>query len=382
MNVVFAINVPYPSGMAGSMRIRLFAEYLVKNSYNVKVVSTNQENGNNCKEGNFHGIEYSGLSHLQYSYYLFLVIYPFLVFSKLRALKKKESKNILFIYGDPDIYRAPYIIIGKLLGYKVILDIVEDRALTEESLSIKASINLIFGKIIFPFIIKMIDGVIVISKYLEKKYSSFQALPVVLIPVSAFNLSSHINLDDSIEGPLKIMYAGSFGTKDGVSYLLDSFIQINKEYVNTELFLIGTPSKTIKDKIKRINNSNIHITGYLSDEDYFKTLASADILCMTRINSPFANAGFPFKLGEYLATGNPVIATDVSDIGLYLEDKKNVVLAQPSSSESLIEAIRYLISEPEKRKAIGLMGLKKCEETFNPEINGKKLSSFITKVSI
>ena len=120
----------------------------------------------------------------------------------------------------------------------------------------------------------------------------------------------------------------------------------------------------------------------MSDVDYFKTLASADILCMTRINSPFANAGFPFKLGEYLATGNPVIATDVSDIGLYLEDKKNVVLAQPSSSESLIEAIRYLISEPEKRKAIGLMGLKKCEETFNPEINGKKLSSFITKVSI
>ena len=382
MNVVFAINVPYPSGMAGSMRIRLFAEYLIKNSYNVKVVSTNQENGNNCKEGNSYGIEYSGLSHLQYPYYLFLVIYPFLVFSKLRALKKKESKNILFIYGDPDIYRAPYIVIGKLLGYKVILDIVEDRALTEESLSIKASINLIFGKIIFPFIIKMIDGVIVISKYLEKKYSSFQALPVVLIPVSAFNLSSHINLDYSIEGPLKIMYAGSFGTKDGVSYLLDSFIQINKEYANTKLFLIGTPSKTIKDKIKRINNSNIHITGYLSDEDYFKTLASADILCMTRINSPFANAGFPFKLGEYLATGNPVIATDVSDIRLYLEDKKNVVLAQPSSSESLIEAIRYLISEPEKRKAIGLMGLKKCEESFNPEINGKKLSSFITKVSI
>lgn len=56
---------------------------------------------------------------------------------------------------------------------------------------------------------------------------------------------------------------------------------------------------------------NRHL-GFLVDSAYSDTLSSAGILCMPRINNGYAYAvGFPFKLGEYLATGKPVIATAV-----------------------------------------------------------------------
>ena len=169
MNIIFAINVAYPFGMAGSMRIRLFAEYFSKQDSKTKVLITNQDNGINDRKGIYNGVSYSCLSSTLLPYYVFLILYPVLVFNKLRSEKKIKGDNFLVIYGDADIYTLPFIIAAKVLGYKVILDIVEDRALTEEKLSIKAKINLMFGKIIFPMAVRLIDGIVVISKYLQTR---------------------------------------------------------------------------------------------------------------------------------------------------------------------------------------------------------------------
>ena len=88
MNIIFAINVPYPYGMAGSMRIRLFAEYLAKQSNDVQIIITNQDNGINSKEGSFNQVLFGGVSTIAFSYYLYLTIYPFLVCLKLKLEKK------------------------------------------------------------------------------------------------------------------------------------------------------------------------------------------------------------------------------------------------------------------------------------------------------
>ena len=102
---------------------------------------------------------------------------------------------------------------------------------------------------------------------------------------------------------------------------------------------------------------------------------------MTRIDSKFAQAGFPFKLGEYLATTKPVVATDVSDVSLYLDHLQDIVLAKPSDTKSLVDSIELLIKSPEKRKVIGENGRKKCEKYFNPEINSKMLFDFMKKIN-
>ena len=101
---------------------------------------------------------------------------------------------------------------------------------------------------------------------------------------------------------------------------------------------------------------------------------------MTRIDSSFANSGFPFKLGEYLATGSPVIATEVSDVKFYLTDKQDFVMAQPSDTESLISALEYLVKHPDKRSEIGRNGYNKCKLYFNPKINGKSLMELVERV--
>ncbi len=378
MNILFAINVPYPFGMAGSMRIRLFAEYLSNQKSKTKVLITNQDNGINDIKGVHNGVFYSSLLDRKLPYYIFLFLYPFLVFKKLRSERNIEGNNFLVIYGDTDIYTLPFIISAKILGYKIILDIVEDRLLTQEKLSILARVNLFVGEIIFPLAVRLVDGIVVISKYLEKKYKSVTKLPVILITVSAANLNTKRISKGKKKEFIEIAYSGSFGRKDGVEYLIEAFNQIQYKYDNVRLILIGTPKKGFTNK--KISK-DIEITGYLNDDDYQAKLSNADILCMTRIDSKFAQAGFPFKLGEYLATAQPVVATDVSDVSLYLDHLQDIILAKPSDTKSLVDSIELLIKSPEKRKVIGENGRKKCEKYFNPEINSKMLFDFMKTIN-
>ena len=98
---------------------------------------------------------------------------------------------------------------------------------------------------------------------------------------------------------------------------------------------------------------------------------------MTRFVSPFANAGFPFKLGVYLATGRVVIATDVGDVKNYLVDKRDALIVSPSSAQAIDTAIDYFISNINDMPNIGVNGFERSKEFFNPSINSKMLETFI-----
>ena len=91
----------------------------------------------------------------------------------------------------------------------------------------------------------------------------------------------------------------------------------------------------------------------------------------------FANAGFPFKLGEFLATGKPVIASRVSDVERFLVDRESAMLIQAGSSEAIYKAAEFLLENPEAARAIGERGREVANASFNNEQQGKDLLTFI-----
>ena len=361
------------------MRIRLFAEYLAKLNYTTSVLITNNDNGINKKFGEFNNVRFLSMTPWNLPYYLHILLYPFFAFFNIFKLRKKGNKNIIFIYGGIDFFTLPIILAGKILRFKIIIDLVEDRSLAMENLSIKAKLNLSISEFFLPLTINFCDGLVVISQHLKNKYKKINSIiPISLIPVSAANLRNLRTIHSADKDHINLVYSGSFGIKDGIDFLLKAFIEISKKYSSIRLTLIGTASKNI---IQRASGfSNINITGYLDDEKYWQVLNTADILCMTRIDSPYANAGFPFKLGEYLATGKVVIASRVSDVSNYLVDKKDALIIEPSSSDSIIDAIDFYMKNKDEMSDIGKNGLKKCKQFFNPEINSKMLDNFIAKI--
>jgi glycosyltransferase involved in cell wall biosynthesis len=384
MDALFIVNQPYPLGMAGSKRIRLFAESLAQRGNAVELIIRDNGNYINSPFGKVNNVSFSTLTTRVRNKFIFRLLHSSLLFFRvLKTHFKHDSKErILFIYGDVDIHCLPAFLLAHYLKYKPILDVVEDRSLTDEKINIRTRLNLAFKDFFLPIVLKRCAAIITISKYLEKKYQDYNCPSIVkLIPISATNLSRSKQNDSLVaDSTVTLTYCGSFGLKDGINFLLSAFKEVNKVSTNIQLKLIGEPSAKVFQKYDISNYENIIFTGYLNEEDYWDELANSNVLLMTRTNSNFANAGFPFKLGEYLATGNPVIATKVSDIECYLIDREDAFLIEPSSTESIKLAILEVLSDLDYAKNIGLNGKRKCKEFFDPTKNNLKFLQLIDDV--
>ena len=304
----------------------------------------------------------------------------------LKKSKQSNHKNIIYNYGGPNIQNILFLIYGRLIGYKIICDITEDiRHEFKESFinRIKAKSSLLLLRYLKYFA----DSLIGISEHLVKRLLilSENKIPVFLIPISVnldyFNNNSFTQDYED----LKIFYGGSFNEKDGLEYLIGAFDEVTKKHMNVKLVITGIGIKSDMERVnnlinKSINRDKILYKGFLSTNNYYTLLNECDIFCMTRINSNHANTGFPFKLGEFLASGKAVIATNVGDVPKYLTNDLNALLIEPNSVQQLADALSSLIENPDKIRAIGIEGRKTAECFFDSEKVSMKFYSILQSV--
>ena len=166
-------------------------------------------------------------------------------------------------------------------------------------------------------------------------------------------------------------------------FLLKAFEIACKRFQNLRLILTGKPQ--FQSDFDILNeyltlNDKISYLGFLDTDSYYRTLNTADIFCMTRNNSAFANAGFPFKLGEFLASGKAVIATNVGDVGSYLKNKENALLIMPESVDEIVSAIEFFIENPLVTKVMGENARLTAEKYFDSNKLSKQVLSIFESI--
>jgi len=231
-------------------------------------------------------------------------------------------------------------------------------------------------------ITKLADGLIVISKHLCSKFVDITkgSIPIQLISI-AVDLDSkpQTTIPASNSGKFNIVYSGSFGNKDGLDIVFRAIRELNEEGYAVNLCLTGS-----KDNLHNLqgihDHPNIKFLGYLSSEELTKLQMGADVLLMSRVNSMQNVASFPFKLGEYLLTGKPVIATSVGDVVDYLQDGVNAFLIEPESVTALKNAIIQILTNPENASFVGLVGYNTCIKYFSKEVVAQNLVRLIDSI--
>ena len=304
-----------------------------------------------------------------------------------KYLKKyKDSNSILYYYGQPTVFNFIALYFLRKNKIKVIFDIVEDYATYDKYTSFFNQLNIRLSTIILNHIRSMADGIIVINDFLLKKMIELtkNELPVIKLPIS-INTKEYPDIDKEHSDEIIVFYGGSFVYKDGVEDLINSFDKLSYKYLNTRLILTG---KGIKEDIEVINkllakknNNRIEFLGYVPDENYYQLIKYSTILCMPRKNIPFAIRGFPFKLGEYLATGNAVIASSIGDIpNIFTTDE--ICLYNPDIESDITIKLEYLINDEHYRNKLGLNGKKKAFELFDSFEHAKHLHTFLSQLSV
>ena len=272
-----------------------------------------------------------------------------------------------------------YVLFAKMLGYRIVMDKVELFNFLEDRMSFRQKMDIKIGLFMDNFINWFAGGIIVISTLLYEKYRDI-GIPILLLPNSVPHSLIVKNNKNKFNNPVRMVYAGSYGKKDGVEYLIRAFKKLVQHYDNVELHLVGKGTNENHQRIKNEIGTGefvIYEHGYVDEDKLQNILLDADILAVTRTNSKYANFGFPYKLTEYLCKGNPVLATQVGDISLYLEDKKNIVFANAEDTDSLCEAMEYCLTNEKQLIRLGRRGQKVIQKFFSIEKNGKFLLDFI-----
>lgn len=390
INVIFVGTFEYPHGMAGTKRIQHAVDGIKSHSdISVKIVILRQSSKHNRLSGVHHGVFYETVMGDLLRAKL-IALFPVFNIKAMLLFKrhfKPDSKNIIYHYGPPSAINIIILKYARCIGYKIIFDIVEDYDyMPGKSKNIYSKIKISGIQRQVKKIKELGSGIIVISKHLFEKYEIItdRKVPLHYRPVSV-DIDSFPVSNFEFKDPVTLFYSGSFGIKDGVTNLIAAFDLLAKNNPAIRLVLTGKGStKALSPVITRINKSayknRINYKGYLDDRAYYTTLNSIDIPCMTRIDIPYAHAGFPFKLGEYLASGKPVIASRISDVESMLEDRHDVMLVQPGDIADIVSAVDYLLAHPKEAGIIGERGRKSAEKHFDYKIQGQKMISFMEQI--
>jgi glycosyltransferase involved in cell wall biosynthesis len=390
INLILMGGFTYPRGMAGTKRIQNVINSLKENpDIATRVILQRQSTEHNILSGVHEGTPYETVMGNLLRGRMVAAL-PLLYFRTVTALKRAfrpDQKNVIYFYGPLLLESVVPLSYARKLGYKIVFDFVEDYDLARGlSRSFYHYARVYFVSRLLSRIKGLSAGIIVISSHLEKKFVTLTQgkVPIHYMPIS-------VDMDQFSEKPcgmksiVSLLYAGSFAKKDGLPVLLDAFDRLAGRYENVRLVLTGSgDGEAMKDFFARMEMSphknRIEFNGYMEERDYYSLLNDADIPCMTRVDLAFAHAGFPFKLGEFLATGKPVIASRVSDVDRFLVHGHNAMLVQAGSSAEVCEAAEFLINNPESAADIGVRGREVAKSFFDSKQQGKALLTFLESV--
>ncbi|MFB6318210.1 glycosyltransferase family 4 protein [Saccharicrinis sp. FJH54] len=181
-----------------------------------------------------------------------------------------------------------------------------------------------------------------------------------------------------------IAYCGKMtGNKDGVPDLIDAFNLMHKKFPELRLVLIGDNSNQeelaeIHQKIKNFSlNERVIFTGIVERSRMPALLTKAKILAVAKPNNEQNSGNFPIKLGEYLATGVPVVVTKVGEIPQFITDGYNGFLVEPDSPEEFGKALEHVMLNKKESDNVGIKGKQLALEMFNYKKQAKELINFI-----
>nr|WP_321305645.1 glycosyltransferase [uncultured Sphaerochaeta sp.] len=190
---------------------------------------------------------------------------------------------------------------------------------------------------------KRVDGILVISKYLNNYY--MKSLPTFLIPPLVDKQDNKWNTPRQVDiNQETIVYAGSPGKKDRLDLVVSAVL---KSELPINLIVIGVTQQeflTMYRNFCKEEIGKIDFLGRLSHAEVIASLRRADHTCFFRDNTRMSNAGFPTKFVESISAGVPVITNSTSDIKFYADQIGSCVVIEDINSDSIVKSLKLAIT--------------------------------------
>ena len=229
---------------------------------------------------------------------------------------------------------------------------------------------------------KKAEGMFVISTCLRDFFVENGVLPEKITIVNTIVDTTRFDglTNQSVSVPYFAYCGNGNNRKDKVDELIRVFSRVAARHDDIQFLIIGPTKQVFKDEQDNVQlvydlglENRVIFTGMKTAAEVPQLLVNSVALFLTRPDTLQNRAGFSTKLGEYLASGSPVVAAGVGDIPLYLKDKKNAFVYNPGNFKAVEDAMEYILANPEEAKSIGEAGKQTANKYFNYLIETKKM---------
>ena len=234
------------------------------------------------------------------------------------------------------------------------------------------------------------DGFIAISDALVEFAGSHKSENAKIIKVPIIVDPTMFDEKDISAEPSSpyIFHAGTlYEQKDGILGMLEAFGMALPQFDRPVKYILSgtidsSPHATeILTLFDRFNLKNeVAFVGYLYKDQIVKYLRRASLVISNRYRSKQNYYGFSTKVGEYLASGTPLITTDWGEAPKWLKDGESAYIVEAENIEALSKAIVRAFTNDEERIRIGKGGQKVCRENFDYRLHGRRLADFFKSI--
>ena len=295
-----------------------------------------------------------------------------------KALKGRYSG---FHFHDPELILVGCII--KLFKIKIIYDIHEDNLNVIKirkwiPFFLKPIISNIFN-LIEKFAVKFFDGIILAEDSYKNNYIKSKKIVIVRNYVNL--LSNHVDIDFNTRN---ILYVGSLTIERGILDIIKSMNLLQKNNIQTGLFLIGTISKSDEEIIlKEINllpnPNNVKLINYCNHNELIKYIKISKVgVSPLRDNENYQNS-IPTKILDYMNWGLPYVYSELKLSKTIFKNNSGGLGYEINNINQLSEKLLILLNDKELCLKLRIQGRKRIKD-FNWNNESKKLGNLYQKI--
>lgn len=195
------------------------------------------------------------------------------------------------------------------------------------------------------------------------------------------NKGDHIRKKYDINGPL-VMYVGQLHGGQYVEMFIEAASKVLQDAPFSAFMIVGSGYKL--QELKRYSeslelNGRLIFTEYVSHNEIPFYIAAADLCVACFEKSDITECKSPLKIVEYLASGKPIVASNVGEVGHMVGEAG--ILTEPGDSDSLAKGIQKLLEDKELRGKFSKKARSQAENKYNwSDTAGSLLKAYSSKI--
>jgi glycosyltransferase involved in cell wall biosynthesis len=193
--------------------------------------------------------------------------------------------------------------------------------------------------------------------------------------------------DSYPEDPPTVVFAGAPQYDDTLRFVFDAMREVWLGFPECRLVVTGSnPADPAAQWLMRAASEGalderVLVAGYLSRADLLVQYSRAHALLIPLFDDVRSRARFPTKIGEYLASGRPIVTTSVGEMPRFFEDHASAFMCRPGDVRAYGAKVCEALADADRAARVGAAGREVARRFFHYELYGGVLCDGFTKAA-